>query len=155
MAIRGPYQVVADKCDLVATGVASAGMVGCYSTATSGTGFGDTAGKVSFASSPSGLKPVGLLMHEVVNIDTTLYRLNPYKDEINIGSRCRLMRKGWVNTDKVTGSPTAGDDAYLTTAGVLTPTVSSTGGTVATPLVGKFETAKDESGYAQVAIDLP
>lgn len=124
-------------------------------TGPSGEGLDDTKSLVNLASSPSGLVPAGCLLTEVVNIDTTKFHTNFHKEQVNITNKVTVLRKGWVVTDKVSGTPKLGDKAYLTTSGSVTPTVSSTGGTVATPLVGQFLGAKDEDGYVKVEVNLP
>jgi hypothetical protein len=72
-----------------------------------------------------------------------------------IGERCNLLRKGRVTIDGIVGTPNPGDTAYVTTNGNLTPTLSATGGLVATPKVGQFASIKDEEGFATVDLNLP
>jgi hypothetical protein len=108
-------------------------------------------GFVALVSNPSGFVPAGCLMNNFVNIDTSLYHINYYKDEHVIGDKCTLLRKGWVVTNCVTGTPKTGDGAYLTSNGEVTPTNT---GSVQTPQVGQFLSAKDENGYAKVQINL-
>lgn len=134
--------------------VAERGVTLVYSTAGSGVAQGDQAGVVDLLS-PSGKIPAGVLMNDVVSIDETVRHRNFYKDEMKTGERVRILKKGRVCTNKVTGTPTPGATAYLTTSGVLTPTVSSTGGLTATPRVGQFVGGLDADGYATVDINLP
>jgi hypothetical protein len=47
-------------------------------------------------------------------------------------------------------TPSGGNPAYLSHSGLLTPTLVAN----VTPLVGRFETAKDEDGYVKVSINL-
>lgn len=155
MALRGDWYFEADDISLVLNDVAEAGVVLCYDTQGSGSVLGDTAGECQLAADPSGLKPYGVLLQEFVNVDTTLYHLNFHKNEHDIGSPAQVLRRGWVVTDKVTGTPAKGDVAYLTTNGVVTPTMSTTGGVVATPIVGEFGGAKDEAGYVKLIVNLP
>jgi hypothetical protein len=110
---------------------------------------------VSLAANPSGLTPAGLLLNNQVNIDQTRQHINFMRDEMIVGGKCALLRQGWVVTNKVTGSPAAGNKAYLTANGNLTPTLSATGGLKATPQVGEFMGALDESGFVKVAVHLP
>jgi hypothetical protein len=123
----------------------------------SGEGMDHEEGKnlVHVATSASGLKPCGLLLTKVVNVDTTRYHLNFYKEEVNVTQKVSVLRKGWIVTNAISGTPAAGDKAYLTSSGQVTPTLSTTGGLVATPLVGQFLSKKDEDGYAKVEIELP
>jgi len=140
---------------LTCESVAERGVVLCHKTSGSGAAMGDHAGQSDLYANPSGKKVAGLLMCDVVNVDLTRYHLNFHKDEVPVGNRVWLLRKGTVVTDKVTGSPTAGATAYLTANGVLTPTVSATGGVVATPKVGEFAGGLDENGFVRVHINLP
>lgn len=124
------------------------------SAAGSGVNIGDNAGTADLLT-PSGKVPAGILMNDVVSTDLTRYHLNFHKDEVPVNSRVTLLRKGRVTTDALNGSPNPGDTAYLTTNGQLTPTVSATGGTAATPKVGQFAGKKDENGFVAVDINLP
>lgn len=155
MALKGERVVIETNITLTCPSVASRGVTLVHSTAGSGTALGDKAGTADLLANPSGYKVAGLLMNDVVNVDTTRYHLNFHKDERLINQRVTLLTKGRVTTDKVSGSPTAGSTAYLTTNGNLTPTVSATGGTVATPKVGVFAGGVDENGFATVDINLP
>src|ERR1051325_2464186 len=132
MALKGNRYIESTDTSCTLNDVAAPGVVLCYSTAGSGIALGDNAGVTQLAVSPSGLKVHGVLLQNFVDIDQTLYHRNFHKDEQVIGERANVLRRGWVVTDKVTGAPTRGDKAYLTTSGVVPPTVSSTGGTVAT-----------------------
>lgn len=119
--------------------------------AVSGFNYEDTANVlvVPGTGSQSGKVPVGVLMNDVVNVDLTRYHLNYQKDEVNIGNKVRIGRKGWVVTNMVTGTPNAFDPAYLAPLGYVTPT-SGTG----VPTVGRFLTAKDSNGYATLSFDI-
>jgi hypothetical protein len=131
------------------------GVVLVLGTSGSGVAVGDSANAATLASNASGKIPVGMLLNDVVDIDTTRYHINFHKDETLINNRCAMGRKGYVVTNKISGTPAVGDTAYLTSNGQLTPTVSSTGGTAATPKFGKFESIKDENGYVKVSFNLP
>ena len=156
MALRGDRLIIETDITNVLNDVAVPGDVLCYKTAGSGVALGDTSGVVQLAANPSGLKPVGILLNNFVTLDQTRYHKNFQRDEMVIGDKCTVLRKGWVITNQVTGVPTGkGDKAYLTTNGDLTPTVSTTGGVAATPLVGEFQGLVDENGYVKVEVNLP
>lgn len=155
MALKGDRSILDDNITLTCESVAERGVTLVHKTAGSGVAIGATAGEADLVANPSGYKVAGMLYHDVVNIDETRYHRNFHKDETKVGERCRLITKGKLTTDKVTGTPTPGATAYLTTNGVLTPTLSTTGGLVATPKVGVFEGAKDENGFATVSLNLP
>lgn len=134
--------------------VAERGVGVCYSTAGSGAVIGDTNGKVTLKVDPSGSLFAGILMNDFVNIDETRYRVNIHKEEQVIGDVARVLRKGWVYTDKLKSgdAPTVGEKAYLTANGTFTKTSL---GAIATPLAGEFGGKKDEDGYIKIVIDLP
>jgi hypothetical protein len=135
--------------------VAERGVVLVNLTAGSGVAIGESAGKADLVANPSGYTVAGVLLNDVVSTDQTKFHINYHKDETKAGARCRLLKKGWVITNKVTGTPTNGATAYLTTSGVVTPTVSSTGGLAATPKVGQFDSIKDENSYVKLTVNLP
>ena len=134
--------------------VASKGVGLCYKTAGSGAVIGDSHGVVQLAADPSGLKFAGILMNDFVSIDETRNHINWHKEEQNIGDVCRVLRKGWVWTDKLKSgdAPTNGDTAYLTANGEFTKTSL---GAVATPSAGEFGGKKDEDGFVKVNVNLP
>lgn len=134
--------------------VASKGVVLAYSTGGSGAVLGDNKQVYTLSASASGVKVAGVLLQDVVNIDQTRYTRNMSKEEAVIGDFVDVATKGWVLTTKYTGTPTHHAPAYLTANGVVTPTVSSTGGTVATPFVGYFGGAPDEDGYVKLEFDI-
>lgn len=102
------------------------------------------------AGGPSGTKPAGVLMEEVVDIDQTRYELNEQRIQEAIGGKVQLLRKGRICTNKVASgqTPTAGVDAYYTTAGEFT--TSSTNSTK----VGQYLGKKDNDGYVYVDITI-
>lgn len=156
MALKGHRQVVQDDITRTLDVAADPGVGVVLATAGSGHALGDSAGGYTVAANPSGYKFGGVLLTKVVNIDTTLYHMNFHKDESLLGDKVCVLKKGWVVTDKVTGSaPLDGDKAYLTANGVFTKTVSSTGGTVATPEAGRFEGVQDEDGYIKLEVNVP
>jgi hypothetical protein len=157
MALKPDRNILETDISLVCNNVHSKGAVLVYGTAASGVGI-ETPGIASLVSNPSGYKVAGLSLANFVDIDQTRYHRNFHKDEQVIGEKAPLLRKGYVVTDMIVASPgtiNAGANAYLSTDGKLTATVSATGGEVATPKVGTFASAKDENGYAKVYIELP
>lgn len=134
--------------------LAEAGEVLVRSTAGSGIGMAGQGGYVSRVLDPSGYKPAGMIVHDVETRDETDNPRNRNKDTMLVNEPCDLWLKGWLVTNRVTGTPTDGANAYLTTSGTVTPTVSATGGTAATPYVGTFDGIKDESGYIRVNLDM-
>lgn len=155
MALKGDRKIVEDDISFHLNEVAERGVVCWISTAGSGAALDQSVNLVTATGSVSGVVPVGLLLGDMVDKDLTRQHLNFYKDETQKGGKVCLLRRGWVRSNSITGTPTGGGKAYLTTNGIVTPTLSSTGGLVATPLVGQFLASKDEDGYAKVYINLP
>lgn len=155
MALKGDRVIIETDITLTCESVAERGVTLVHKTSGSGVALGDSAGQADLVSNPSGYKVAGLLLNDVVNVDQTRYHLNFHKDERQVSTRSTLLKKGRVTTNKISGTPTTGATAYLTTDGALTPTLSTTGGLVATPKVGVFAGIKDESGYVAVDINLP
>lgn len=155
MALREDRKVKHTEVNYILDDVAEPGVFLCFKTAGSGSAQGDTQGRVQLAANPSGLSPVGCLMQNFVSLDTTKYHENWNKEEQVVGTNADIAAEGWVVTNKISGTPTLGAKAYLTTNGQVTPTKSATGGLAATPLVGEFQSIKDETGYAKVAFKFP
>lgn len=98
----------------------------------------------------SGAFPLGVSESKVVNYDLTRQKLNPFNpNEIQTGQKMSIVKRGWVNTNYISGSPTVGAIAYLAANGYMSAT-QLTG----YPVVGRFLTAKDSNGYATVDIIL-
>lgn len=135
--------------------VTSRGVTLCHSVAGSGAAIGETGGSVDLKASASGQKPAGVLLFDVVNVDETQYHMNFYKEVMNSGCPVTLLQQGRLTISNISGTPTAGDPAYLTANGAVTPTLSATGGLVATPRVGTFDSSKDADGYATVEFNMP
>ena len=93
--------------------------------------------------------PVGILLNDVVNKDLTRTHLNQHKDEVQKGGKVTVLRKGYVVTNAITGTPSAGDAAYASE--VVAGNVATSG----TYVVGRFVSTKDEDGYAKVEVNLP
>jgi hypothetical protein len=129
---------------------AERGGVVVHSTGGSGVAMDDSNAVVTYSSSPSGTKPAGLLLNDVVSLDLTRQHINWHKDEVQTGSKVTLLRQGQVTTNMVVSgvSPTAGADAYYGTDGKLT-TVSTN-----SVKVGRFMGAKDADGYVKVDINI-
>jgi hypothetical protein len=100
--------------------------------------------------------PVGILLNDVVNKDLTRTHLNQHKDEVQKGGKVTVLRKGYVVTNKITGTPVAGSVAYAdrATAGniAVDAITSAASGNLA---VGRFLSTKDEDGYVKVEVNLP
>ena len=156
MALKGPRYVNETDITFTCPTATERGVVLVFSTAGSGVALGDSAGVVDLLA-PSGKVPAGMLMNDVVTVDETVTHRNFYKDVMKTGERVTLMKKGRVTTNMLTAgqTPTPGATAYLDVSGKVTPTLSTTGGLVATPKVGQFVAGKDADGYVTVDVNLP
>lgn len=135
--------------------VAEKGGIATLSTAGSGAAMDQSAQLVTYAASPSGKVPVGVLLTDMVNKDLTKTHLNAHKNETQKGGKVPLLRKGWVTTNMIypNQSPAGGDKAYVGNSGLFTnvgPNSLNAG-----RYVGEFETSKDEDGYAVIYVNLP
>jgi hypothetical protein len=125
---------------------------GVASVVSSGSGVAmDASGNVvSYVVDPSGAVPKGVLLHDVnPPLSATRDFRNYDKVEARPGDKVSLVRKGWLVTDFITGTPAVGGAAYLGASGLISTTQAS--GTVQ---VGRFETTVDADGFARVYIDI-
>ncbi len=129
-------------------GTATRGCVVCHGS-TVGSGAAMDQG-VNLATKSTSAEPLGILLNDVVNKDLTRTHLNQHKDEVQKGGKVTILRKGYVVTDAVTGTPTVGAKAYrcTVTAGNVSTVASGS-------QIGSFVSTKDEDGYAKVEVNLP
>lgn len=120
-------------------------------TPTSGVGYNGV-GVATYAANPSGAMVLGVALDEVVDYGTKLVR-NPYAETVNVNDALSIGKEGWIVTDMVYPgqTPTAGQPAYLGHSGYF----SNTQTPAQAPKVGRFETAKDEDGFAKVSLNIP
>ena len=62
-------------------------------TAGSGVSMDDANAVVAYATNPSGAKPIGVLLNDVVNLDLTRQHINWHKDEIQKGGKVTVLRQ--------------------------------------------------------------
>ena len=133
---------------------ATRGELVCHSTAGSGAAMDQG---VNLVHSPGTIAithvPVGILLNDVVNKDLTRTHLNHHKNEVQKGGKVTILRKGWVVTNNIDGTPSAGQVAYVQDDGNLA-NVSAVGAS-GSLCVGRFLSNKDEDGYAKVEVNLP
>lgn len=148
--VLNPY---ADRVDFFMNQTAERGAIVSLSTGGSGVAIESASNAVVYRSSASGAVPLGVLINDVVNLDLTRQDYNPYKNEVQLGSKVHISADCTVVTNMITSgvSPAAGDAAYLAADGRVTNVNT---GAVASPLVGRFLSSKDEDGYAKVRVNL-
>ena len=131
--------------------VADRGIVVQYD-APGGQGMDDPNSTVSIptGATGTGVSPIaGLLMNDVVNLNLTRQHKNWHKDEVQVGDKVDVLRRGVVRTDMLlTGdTPEAGEPAHFTVAGELTVTTTS-------EQIGRFVSEPDADGYVEVEINV-
>lgn len=105
---------------------------------------------VKLPGTASGSRPAGLLLTKVVNYDLTRQHINWHRDETQIGGKVTIARRGWFVTNAISGTPTAGQQAYYNDGGQLSATQANSG----IPQVGRFLSTTDADGYAKVEINI-
>lgn len=98
---------------------AEKGSVVILSTAGSGASMDDAGAVASLPTKAygSGEYPLGILLCDVVSGDLTKTHLNQHKDEIQVGGKVTILRRGTVTTNMVEGSPAGGQPAYVSAVG--------------------------------------
>lgn len=131
--------------------VAERGGCAVFSTVGSGAALDQSEALVTYAAAPSGKKPAGILLSDMVNYDLTKRHLNWHKDEVQIGSKVPLAKKGWVLTDMIVASttPAVSQNAFVRESGLL-----GNSGVSIDQRVGTWGSKKDEDGYAKVFINI-
>jgi hypothetical protein len=154
MALRPNRSVLETDISYFMNETASRGGIVVLSTVGSGAAMDQAAALVTYAASASGKMPVGVLMCDMVNLDLTRQHINWHKDEVQQGGKVWLMTKGDVETNMIYPgkTPAVGNRAYVHHSGYIT---SDDEGAAHTPIVGYFKSAKDEDGFAKVAVNLP
>jgi hypothetical protein len=128
--------------------VAERGGVVSVVTAGSGVSMDDANAVVAYAATVSGSKPLGILLNDVVNYDLTRQHINWHKDEVQVGGKVALLRQGQVTTNMVTGSPSAGVDAYVGVSGLVGTSSSNS------VKIGQFLSSKDADGYVKLSVNI-
>ena len=159
MALKGDRYEFQTDISFFMNEVAERGGVVTYlaGAAPSGSALDSSVNVVTYVANPSGKAPLGILLNDMVNLDLTRQHINWHKNEIQKGGKVTILRKGYVLTNKIhaTGTPAAGDYAYLADSGLIsTSTRALVLDSTAQP-IGRFLTAKDSDGYAKVEINLP
>jgi len=126
------------------------GGIASISTEGSGVAMDDANSVVAYAAAASGAKPVGVLLNDVVDLDLTRQHINYHKDEVQKGGKVTLLQVGQVTTDQISGTPAAGDVAYVAASGLI-GNDSDSGNNAQ---IGRFLSKKDSDGYAKVSVNI-
>lgn len=99
----------------------------------------------------SGQLPAGLLLNDMVNIDLTRQQYNAHRDEMQVGGKCTLLRRGTVVTNMTSGSFTSvGQDLHFVNGGLLV----AAGSSAVSPKVGRVLSLPDSDGFLKVEINI-
>ena len=152
MALKTDRTHIASDISYFTSATATRGGIMTIATAGSGAAMDQSVATVAYASDPSGLRPVGVLMGDVVNLDLTRQKENAHKEETQLGGKVTIWTQGQVVTNMIKSGddPTVGQIAYVGANGLLTVTDL---GSEATPRVGHFLSTKDADGYCKVSIN--
>lgn len=149
MALKGDRNELDTDISFFINETAEKGQFMSISTAGSGSAMDNSSAVVTAAAEASGALFAGVILNDVVNIDQARYHINWQKDEVQQGGKVTLLRKGFIVTDQVTGTPTAGQDCYLADAGKCSASADGT-----SPKIGQFLSIKDAAGFAKVAVNV-
>ena len=149
MALKGDRNELDTDISFFINETAEKGQFMSINTAGSGSAMDNSNAVVTVAAEASGAKFAGILLNDVVNIDQSRYHINWQKDEVQQGGKVTLLRKGWVVTDQISGTPTAGQDCYLADSGNCSATQDGT-----VPKIGQFLSTKNADGFAKVAVNV-
>lgn len=157
MALKGDRLEAQTDISFFMNEVAERGGVAVYSTAGSGAALDQSLALVTYAANPSGKRAAGVLLNDMVNIDQTRQHINWHKNEVQKGGKVTLLKRGWVVTDRVAGTPAVNDIAYCGPTGYFRPTqdaASIANLDLLNPKVGTFGSRKDEDGFAKVFVNI-
>ena len=147
MALRPDRQEHLTDLSFFMNEVAERGLICTHLTGGSGAAMDDSNAVVQVATATSE-DPAGLLLNDVVNIDLTRQHLNYNQDEVQIGSKVLLLRRGTIVTDQVDASViTVGGAAHFDANGQFTTGTASA-------QVGRFLSTADADGYVKIAVDI-
>lgn len=149
MALKGDRYELDTDISFFLNEVQERGVVVSVSTAGSGAAMDNSSALATVKAVGSGSYPLGFLLNDMVNLDMTRQHINWHKDEVQKGGKVTILRKGWVVTNKVSGTPTNGADAYLAASGLVSTTQTNLA-----PKIGQFLSGLDADGYAKVSINL-
>jgi hypothetical protein len=154
MALKSDRYHISSRIDFFMNETAERGGIVSFSTGGSGAAMDQSVQLATYSANPSGARPIGGLMNDMVSLDLTRQKLNPYKDEVQIGGKITIWEKGEILTNRIQPgiTITAGQTAYLHASGYLSNTNHLDH---SNNVVGRWMSAKDQDGYAKVAINLP
>lgn len=152
MALKPDRREVDSEISFFMNSVAERGGFVSIVTIGSGGAMDQAQAAVGYASTSSGKVPVGVLADDMVDVDLSVYHLNRYKDQVQKGGKVKVITAGVVTTNMLKSgiTPVAGNRAYLDVDGRIT---NADTGSIASPLVGYFQSGKDSDGYAKISFN--
>jgi|TARA_B100000085_G_scaffold285526_1_gene321895 hypothetical protein len=151
MALKGDrVEHLTDISFFKADAVIERGLIVAHLTGGSGAAMDDSLAQVDTVSSTGDLA-AGLILNDVVNLDLTRQQYNAHKDEVQLGGKVTLLRRGTVVTDQISGTPVIGEKVHFDATGKLTTASDPAGKSMA---VGRWLGIKDKDGYAKVEINI-
>lgn len=150
MALSPSRQVWQTNVDFALNEVAERGVV-C--TIVPGT---TSAGEVTASATPTGVgvQAIGVLLDDVEDLNYDRHPEYRQRNVVDVGSVVGLAHEAELLTDQVTGSPVAGNDAFLNVNGTVGPTQLQDGLGNNAPQVGKFLSSPDANGFVKLRVDL-
>ena len=157
MALKGDRYELQTDVSFFMNEVAERGGVVVLNNTPSGAAMDASNNVVTYVADPTGKVPMGILLNDMVNLDLTRQHINWHKDEVQKGGKVTVLRKGYVLTNKIsgTGTPVAGNYAYVADSGLISTSTRAIALDAGAQPIGRFMTAKDADGYAKVEINLP
>lgn len=134
-----------------------------YSTSGSGAAMDDASTVViPTGATGSGTLPAGLLLNDMVNLDLTRQHINWHKDEVQLGGKVTLLRRGTATTNVIdtTAQPSGGQPVFYTSqdrlgvVGVLVFTNTDLSTSLQAFTVGQWLSQKDADGYARLEMNV-
>lgn len=151
MALSPRRQQIWTEVHMALNEVAERGKIACIDAGTTADG------EVTVNATPTGLaiQCVGILLDDVENMNYDRHGEFLQRNVSDVGSVVGLGAKGDYETDQISGTPSAGQPAYLAVSGQISATQLLDGVTGKdAPQVGVFRTAKNANGFALVHVDL-
>ena len=160
MALKADRDIIQTDISFFMSTTAERGGIVSHVTGGSGIAMDQSNAVVAYVADPSGVKPVGVLLCDVTNLDLTRQHRNWYKEEVQVGGKVTVAPKCVVVTNMIYSgqTPAVGEVAYVAHSGLIARQViglDHVDPTGLTRRVGRFISIKDEDGYAKVSVNLP
>lgn len=157
MALKGDRLELQTDTSFNCSTVAEQGCVAFFNTLGSGIDLDDPNNTLVIpASLTSGTTyyPAGILLNNIVNIDTTRQHLNFHKNEVLAGAHVTILRQGWVVTNQVMPgtTPALGNPVYVGYSGLFT---NQNNNAIYPSIKAEWASVKDPDGYAKIYIHMP